>query len=162
MGLEQQSDSPLTPCLSHTTFMTGTGVCRRWALNSTDDNTEAQVTQAPGIQSFQPLYFLPRLPVLPEECSLNLTCLNGSPCEAGPRGANCSCQEGFAGQRWVWGLRPGRGPSECGAFAWQAKWGAHFLNPHCPHSPRQFTCHSSSFLLGLPRPSSLMQAPVGN
>ncbi|KAM8801622.1 protein crumbs homolog 2 [Rhynchonycteris naso] len=40
-----------------------------------------------------------RLPVLPQECSLNVTCLNGSPCEGGPRGANCSCQEGFAGQR---------------------------------------------------------------
>ncbi|XP_066223296.1 protein crumbs homolog 2 [Saccopteryx leptura] len=40
-----------------------------------------------------------RLPVLPEECSLNVTCLNGSPCEGGPRGANCSCREGFAGQR---------------------------------------------------------------
>ncbi|XP_021564784.1 protein crumbs homolog 2 [Carlito syrichta] len=33
--------------------------------------------------------------VLPEECSLNVTC----PCEGGPRGANCSCQEDFAGQR---------------------------------------------------------------
>ncbi|MBZ3889584.1 Protein crumbs-like protein 2 [Sciurus carolinensis] len=40
-----------------------------------------------------------RSPVLPEECSLNLTCLNGGPCERGPRGTNCSCQEGFAGQR---------------------------------------------------------------
>ncbi|KAM5258744.1 protein crumbs homolog 2 isoform 1-T1 [Hipposideros larvatus] len=40
-----------------------------------------------------------RVPVLPEECSLNFTCLNGSPCAGGPGGANCSCQEGFAGQR---------------------------------------------------------------
>ncbi|KAM5331107.1 protein crumbs homolog 2 isoform 2-T3 [Glossophaga mutica] len=40
-----------------------------------------------------------RWPVLPEECSLNVTCLDGSPCEGGPRGVNCSCQEGFAGQR---------------------------------------------------------------
>ncbi|XP_034872549.1 protein crumbs homolog 2 [Mirounga leonina] len=40
-----------------------------------------------------------RLPVLPEECSLNFTCLNGGPCEGGPQGANCSCQGGFAGQR---------------------------------------------------------------
>ncbi|XP_039717310.1 protein crumbs homolog 2 isoform X3 [Pteropus medius] len=40
-----------------------------------------------------------RLPVLPEECSLNLTCLNGIPCDGGPRGANCSCQEGSAGER---------------------------------------------------------------
>ncbi|XP_023615903.1 LOW QUALITY PROTEIN: protein crumbs homolog 2 [Myotis lucifugus] len=36
-----------------------------------------------------------RLPVLPEGCRLNVTC----PCEGGPQGANCSCQEGFAGQR---------------------------------------------------------------
>ncbi|XP_015992915.2 protein crumbs homolog 2 isoform X2 [Rousettus aegyptiacus] len=40
-----------------------------------------------------------RLPVLPEECSLNLTCLNGTPCDGGPRGANCSCQERPAGER---------------------------------------------------------------
>nr|KAF6433154.1 crumbs cell polarity complex component 2 [Molossus molossus] len=40
-----------------------------------------------------------RLPVLPEECSLNVTCLHGSPCEGGPQGANCSCQDGPAGQR---------------------------------------------------------------
>ncbi|KAM9083483.1 protein crumbs homolog 2 isoform 3-T3 [Megaptera novaeangliae] len=40
-----------------------------------------------------------RLPVLPEECSLNVTCLSGGPCEGGPQGANCSCQESFAGQR---------------------------------------------------------------
>ncbi|XP_043422814.1 protein crumbs homolog 2 [Prionailurus bengalensis] len=40
-----------------------------------------------------------RLPVLPEACSLNFTCLNGGPCEGGPRAANCSCQEGFSGQR---------------------------------------------------------------
>nr|XP_021547253.1 protein crumbs homolog 2 [Neomonachus schauinslandi] len=40
-----------------------------------------------------------RLPVLPEECSLNFTCLNGGPCEGGPQGANCSCRGGFAGQR---------------------------------------------------------------
>jgi hypothetical protein len=36
----------------------------------------------------------PRLPVLPE-CSLNSTC----PCEVGPQGTNCSCQEAFSGQR---------------------------------------------------------------
>lgn len=47
----------------------------------------------------QPPCSLPRLPVLPEECSLNLTCLNGIPCDGGPRGANCSCQEGSAGER---------------------------------------------------------------
>ncbi|KAK2492081.1 hypothetical protein MC885_017825 [Smutsia gigantea] len=40
-----------------------------------------------------------RLPVLPEECSLNFTCLNGSSCEQGPLGANCSCPEVYAGQR---------------------------------------------------------------
>ncbi|XP_045702455.1 protein crumbs homolog 2 isoform X2 [Phyllostomus hastatus] len=40
-----------------------------------------------------------RWPVVPEGCSLNVTCLDGSPCEGGPRGVNCSCQEGFAGQR---------------------------------------------------------------
>ncbi|XP_037020032.2 protein crumbs homolog 2 isoform X1 [Artibeus jamaicensis] len=40
-----------------------------------------------------------RWPVVPEECSLNITCLAGGPCEDGPRGVNCSCQEGFAGQR---------------------------------------------------------------
>nr|XP_003470687.1 LOW QUALITY PROTEIN: protein crumbs homolog 2 [Cavia porcellus] len=40
-----------------------------------------------------------RLPILPEGCTLNLTCLNGGPCKAGPGGANCSCQEGSAGQR---------------------------------------------------------------
>uniref|UniRef100_A0A8C9M9G5 Crumbs cell polarity complex component 2 n=1 Tax=Panthera tigris altaica TaxID=74533 RepID=A0A8C9M9G5_PANTA len=43
--------------------------------------------------------FQGELPVLPEACSLNFTCLNGGPCEGGPRAANCSCQEGFAGQR---------------------------------------------------------------
>lgn len=58
------------------------------------------------------LCFLRRWPVVPEECSLNVTCLDGSPCEGGPRGVNCSCQEGFAGQRWVWGL--GRGLGERG------------------------------------------------
>lgn len=62
----------------------------------------------------QPPCSLPRLPVLPEECSLNLTCLNGTPCDGGPRGANCSCQERPAGERWVRGLRSGRGASECG------------------------------------------------
>ncbi|XP_072816205.1 protein crumbs homolog 2 isoform X2 [Vicugna pacos] len=40
-----------------------------------------------------------RLPVPPEECSLNITCLSGGPCEGGPQGANCSCQESFAGRR---------------------------------------------------------------
>ncbi|XP_075865142.1 protein crumbs homolog 2 [Microcebus murinus] len=40
-----------------------------------------------------------RVPVLPEDCSLNLTCLHGGPCEGGPPGTNCSCQEGSAGQR---------------------------------------------------------------
>ncbi|MXQ80988.1 hypothetical protein E5288_WYG012643 [Bos mutus] len=40
-----------------------------------------------------------RLPVPPEGCSLNITCLNGGQCEEGPQGANCSCQESFAGQR---------------------------------------------------------------
>ncbi|XP_058998330.1 protein crumbs homolog 2 [Mustela lutreola] len=40
-----------------------------------------------------------RSPVVPEECSLNFTCLNGGPCEGGPQGTNCSCQEGFGGQR---------------------------------------------------------------
>ncbi|XP_045146134.1 protein crumbs homolog 2 [Echinops telfairi] len=40
-----------------------------------------------------------RLPVLPEECGLNVTCLNGGRCEVGPWGSNCSCQEGFAGRR---------------------------------------------------------------
>ncbi|XP_007934920.1 protein crumbs homolog 2 [Orycteropus afer afer] len=39
------------------------------------------------------------LPVLPEECGLNFPCLNGGRCEVGPWGANCSCQEGFAGRR---------------------------------------------------------------
>ncbi|EPQ16848.1 Crumbs like protein 2 [Myotis brandtii] len=43
--------------------------------------------------------FLPRSQVLPEGCRLNVTCPDGSPCEGGPQGANCSCQEGFAGQR---------------------------------------------------------------
>lgn len=59
----------------------------------------------------QPLCFLLRLPVLPEECSLNVTCLDGGPCEGGPQGANCSCQESFAGQRWVWG--PGAWEAGC-------------------------------------------------
>ncbi|XP_075415171.1 protein crumbs homolog 2 [Tenrec ecaudatus] len=40
-----------------------------------------------------------RLPVLPEECGLNVTCLNGGRCEVGPWGSNCSCQAGFAGRR---------------------------------------------------------------
>uniref|UniRef100_G1S5Z9 Crumbs cell polarity complex component 2 n=1 Tax=Nomascus leucogenys TaxID=61853 RepID=G1S5Z9_NOMLE len=42
---------------------------------------------------------LPRLPVPSKECSLNVTCLNGSPCEGGSPPANCSCLEGLAGQR---------------------------------------------------------------
>ncbi|XP_006834807.1 PREDICTED: protein crumbs homolog 2 [Chrysochloris asiatica] len=40
-----------------------------------------------------------RLTILPEECGLNFTCLNGGRCQVGPWGTNCSCQEGFAGQR---------------------------------------------------------------
>ncbi|XP_004677414.1 PREDICTED: protein crumbs homolog 2 [Condylura cristata] len=40
-----------------------------------------------------------RSPVLPEECSRNLTCLGGSPCEGGSPAANCTCPEGSAGQR---------------------------------------------------------------
>uniref|UniRef100_A0A8D2DKK3 Crumbs cell polarity complex component 2 n=1 Tax=Sciurus vulgaris TaxID=55149 RepID=A0A8D2DKK3_SCIVU len=47
-----------------------------------------------------------RSPILPEECSLNLTCLNGGLCERGPRDTNCSCQEGFAGQRCQSPARP--------------------------------------------------------
>ncbi|XP_054376546.2 protein crumbs homolog 2 isoform X3 [Pongo abelii] len=40
-----------------------------------------------------------RLPVPSKECSLNVTCLDGSPCEGGSPAANCSCLEGLAGQR---------------------------------------------------------------
>ncbi|XP_006158317.1 protein crumbs homolog 2 [Tupaia chinensis] len=40
-----------------------------------------------------------RLPVLPGECSLNVTCLSDGPCEGGLQSANCSCQEGFGGRR---------------------------------------------------------------
>ncbi|KAI6055209.1 protein crumbs homolog 2 [Marmota monax] len=40
-----------------------------------------------------------RTPLLLEECSFNVTCLDGGTCEGGPPGTNCSCQKGFAGQR---------------------------------------------------------------
>uniref|UniRef100_A0A2K6M9P5 Crumbs cell polarity complex component 2 n=1 Tax=Rhinopithecus bieti TaxID=61621 RepID=A0A2K6M9P5_RHIBE len=40
-----------------------------------------------------------RLPVSSKECNLNITCLDGSPCEGGSPAANCSCLEGLAGQR---------------------------------------------------------------
>ncbi|XP_001083811.4 protein crumbs homolog 2 isoform X1 [Macaca mulatta] len=40
-----------------------------------------------------------RLPVPSKECILNVTCLDGSPCEGGSPAANCSCLEGLAGQR---------------------------------------------------------------
>ncbi|EGW04608.1 Crumbs-like 2 [Cricetulus griseus] len=40
-----------------------------------------------------------RLPVLPQGCSLNSTCKDGTPCEGGPLGTNCSCQEGVVGLR---------------------------------------------------------------
>uniref|UniRef100_A0A8C5L610 Protein crumbs homolog 2 n=1 Tax=Jaculus jaculus TaxID=51337 RepID=A0A8C5L610_JACJA len=43
-----------------------------------------------------------RLPVLPKECSLNTTCLDGSLCQGEPQSTNCSCQEGLAG----WRCRP--------------------------------------------------------
>ena len=88
---------------------------------------------------------LPRWPVVPEECSLNVTCLNGSPCERGPRGANCSCQEGFASQRWVWGLGRGLGGGQESVESWegQVKWGTHLLSPHCYHSARQSTLVTS-------------------
>lgn len=105
----------------------------------------------------QPLCSLPRLPVLPEECSLNLTCLNGIPCDGGPRGANCSCQEGSAGERWVWGLRSGRGAGECGELGMTGEVG------HSPSEPSLLSqcqtvllCPLSSFLLGPPGPSSAM------
>ncbi|XP_069869358.1 protein crumbs homolog 2 [Dipodomys merriami] len=40
-----------------------------------------------------------RLPVLPEECSLNATCPDGVLCEAATQGTNCSCLEALAGRR---------------------------------------------------------------
>nr|XP_051711281.1 protein crumbs homolog 2 isoform X1 [Oryctolagus cuniculus] len=39
------------------------------------------------------------VPVLAEGCSLNITCLDGGPCEAGPQATNCSCPEDLAGPR---------------------------------------------------------------
>nr|XP_045373545.1 protein crumbs homolog 2 [Camelus bactrianus] len=74
------------------------------ALNSLDDSAEAEVAGCHTERGGGPgprgaLCFLLRLPVPPEECSLNITCLSGGPCEGGPQGANCSCQESFAGRR---------------------------------------------------------------
>lgn len=95
----------------------------RWALNPTAQVASGSPRgggpgQVPSLLSMvQPLCFLPRLPVLPEECSLNFTCLNGGPCEGGPQGANCSCRGGFAGQRWAWdpgGGGPGSPPGRTG------------------------------------------------
>ncbi|OBS70228.1 hypothetical protein A6R68_01231 [Neotoma lepida] len=40
-----------------------------------------------------------RVPVLPQGCSLNSTCKDGTPCEGGPLGTNCSCQKGLVGLR---------------------------------------------------------------
>nr|XP_021489017.1 protein crumbs homolog 2 [Meriones unguiculatus] len=39
------------------------------------------------------------LRILPQGCTLNSTCKDGTPCEAGPLGTNCSCQEGLVGLR---------------------------------------------------------------
>lgn len=111
----------------------------------------------------QPPCSLPRLPVLPEECSLNLTCLNGTPCDGGPRGANCSCQERPAGERWVRGLRSGRGASECGELGMTGEVGC---SPSGASLWSQCQAVSPSlsrelFPSGLPGPSSAVQAPAG-
>lgn len=74
---------------------------------------------------------LPRWPILPEECGLNLTCLSG-PCEGGPPGANCSCQEGFAGQRWAWVLGAGQGGAPGPLQSGPAGWG---VDPCSPSQP---------------------------
>ena len=68
-------------------------------LHSPESTTMASSQHLTG------LAFLCRLPVLPQGCNLNSTCKDGAPCEGGPLGTNCSCQEGLAGLRWVW--RPG-------------------------------------------------------
>lgn len=108
----------------------------------------------------QPRCFLPRLPVLPEECSLNLTCLNGSPCEQGPLGANCSCPEVYAGQRWVWGpgatevgrwceglgrVAPGSPPVRGGAVGCEPLFTSVLTVISVPDSP---LCHLSSSFWG--------------
>lgn len=109
--------------------MAGIRVSIRRALDATAQDMEAQVAcsslggwgpsqvagglaRSPGCcpHPVRSLCFLPRSPVLPEECSLNFTCLNGGPCEGGPQGTNCSCQEGFGGQRWAWELGRGGEP----------------------------------------------------
>lgn len=92
------------------------------ALNSLDDDAEGSgcLSDPRGVgwarsrvpdPSPAPVLSL-RLPVPPEGCGLNITCLNGGRCEEGPQGANCSCQESFAGQRWVWAPK-----------AWEVGWG---------------------------------------
>lgn len=62
-------------------------------------------TPAPSTSSG--LALLCRLRILPQGCSLNSTCKDGTPCESGPLGTNCSCQEGLVGLRWVRGAGPG-------------------------------------------------------
>lgn len=120
--------------------------------------------QVPGVlPPVQPRCFLPRLPVLPEECSLNLTCLNGSPCEQGPLGANCSCPEVYAGQRWVWGpgatevgqwceglgrVAPGSPPVRAGAVGCEPLFTSVLTVISVPDSPPPSL---EFFLLGLPR-----------
>ncbi|XP_052038371.1 protein crumbs homolog 2 [Apodemus sylvaticus] len=40
-----------------------------------------------------------RWPIRPQGCHLNSTCKDGTPCEGGALGTNCSCQEGLVGLR---------------------------------------------------------------
>lgn len=98
------------------------------------------------------LCFLPRSPVVPEECSLNFTCLNGGPCEGGPQGTNCSCQEAFGGQRWAWELGRGGGPRSAPGRADRVGYGplltfSTLTVPTVPDGP------PLSFLPEFPRPS---------
>ncbi|XP_033614877.1 protein crumbs homolog 2 [Fukomys damarensis] len=91
----QQLWCPSQPCLPPATCeeVPDGFVC---VAEATGTRTRGSVTYRHQVPA---LCFLPRLPILPEGCSLNFTCLNGGLCKAGPGDANCSCQEGSAGQR---------------------------------------------------------------
>lgn len=102
------------------------------------------------------LHLLCRMPVLPHPCSLNSTCKEGTPCESGPLGTNCSCQEGLVDLRWVWGLEPWEVAP--GLPAWAREMYFPCPTPHCHQRPMT---HQSLVLLELLRPLSLKQMPVG-
>ncbi|XP_011894619.1 PREDICTED: protein crumbs homolog 2 isoform X6 [Cercocebus atys] len=96
-----------------------------------------------------------RLPVPSKECILNVTCLDGSPCEGGSPAANCSCLEGLAGQRracpcrchfrcWRWPcLQPVPASSSSSWASFQGSW-----QPESAASPRAPTAQASRRWLG--------------